>query len=41
MRRIVLLPGLDGAGALFEGFLRAAPSGVRVDAVALPREPLS
>jgi hypothetical protein len=26
MPRIVLLPGLDGTGALFDGFVRAAPA---------------
>ena len=41
MRRIVLLPGLDGTGALFEGFVRASPPGVSLDIVTLPREPLS
>jgi pimeloyl-[acyl-carrier protein] methyl ester esterase len=41
MHRIVLLPGLDGTGTLFEGFTRAAPSGVHLDVAALPREPLS
>jgi pimeloyl-ACP methyl ester carboxylesterase len=39
MRRIVLLPGLDGTGALFEGFMRAAPAGVSLDVVALPPKP--
>ena len=41
MRRIVLLPGLDGTGALFEGFVRAAPAGVSLDVVALPPKPFS
>src|SRR5215207_6227719 len=40
MRRIVLLPGLDGTGALFDDFVRAAPAAVRPDVVSLPREPL-
>lgn len=40
IRRIVLLPGLDGTGALFEPFLSAAPAGVWPEAVALPAEPL-
>ena len=41
MRRIVLLPGLDGTGALFEGFKRTAPDGVTLDVVPLPSKPLS
>src|SRR6476620_579029 len=40
MRRIVLLPGLDGTGALFDDFVRAAPATVRCDVVSLPQEPL-
>jgi len=40
MRRIVLLPGLDGTGALFDDFVRAAPATVRCDIVSLPQEPL-
>ena len=36
MRRIVLLPGLDGTGALFDAFVRAAPPDIRPDVVALP-----
>jgi pimeloyl-[acyl-carrier protein] methyl ester esterase len=40
MQRILLFPGLDGTGALFEDFLRAAPAGVTCDVVALPQEPL-
>src|SRR5262245_42706994 len=40
MRRIVLLPGLDGTGALFENFVRAAPSGVSLEVVPIPPEPL-
>lgn len=39
-RRLVLLPGLDGTGALFEPFLRATPPGVRAEPIALPAEPL-
>jgi pimeloyl-[acyl-carrier protein] methyl ester esterase len=40
MRRIVLLPGLDGTGALFDDFVRAAPDSIQLDVVALPQEPL-
>lgn len=42
MHRFVLLPGLDGTGALFEQFRRTAlAAGARdVDIVALPAEPL-
>jgi pimeloyl-[acyl-carrier protein] methyl ester esterase len=40
MRRIVLLPGLDGTGLLFDRFVRAAPPGLQIDVVALPPEPL-
>jgi pimeloyl-[acyl-carrier protein] methyl ester esterase len=40
MRRIVLLPGLDGTGALFERFVRAAPPGLQLDVVSLPPERL-
>lgn len=40
MRRTVLLPGLDGTGALFDDFARAAPATVRPEVVALPQEPL-
>ena len=40
MRRIVLLPGLDGTGALFDDFVRTAPATVRCDVVSLPQEPL-
>ena len=36
MTRLVLLPGLDGTGALFSGFIAAAPAGVRAEAVSLP-----
>lgn len=35
---IVLLPGLDGTGDLFERFLAVAPSGVAVKPVRLPRD---
>jgi pimeloyl-[acyl-carrier protein] methyl ester esterase len=41
MRRIVLLPGLDGTGALFDDFVRAAPATVRCDVVSLPQESLA
>ena len=40
MRRIVLLPGLDGTGALFDDFVRTAPATVRPEVASLPREPL-
>jgi pimeloyl-ACP methyl ester carboxylesterase len=40
MRRIVLLPGLDGTGALFDAFVRAAPPSVQIDVVPLPVERL-
>jgi len=40
MRRVMLLPGLDGTGALFDSFVRAAPTGVEPTVVPLPREPL-
>lgn len=40
-RRIVLLPGMDGTGLLFERFRAAAPPGIRLDVVALPEEPLT
>ncbi|HJR66291.1 MAG TPA: hypothetical protein VJ802_07655 [Gemmatimonadaceae bacterium] len=36
MHRVVLLPGLDGTGALFDAFVRVAPPGIRADVVALP-----
>jgi len=39
MRRMVLLPGLDGTGALFDDFVCAAPATVRPEVVPLPREP--
>ena len=39
-RRIVLLPGLDGTGALFEDFVRAAPLGVSLEIIAIPPESL-
>ena len=35
-RHLVLLPGLDGTGTLFEDFLRAAPAGFRLDVISLP-----
>lgn len=35
---LVLLPGLDGTGALFERFIAATPAGVRVQVLALPHE---
>ena len=40
MRRVVLLPGLDGTGALFDPFLRSAPARVEPIVVPLPREAL-
>ena len=40
MRRIVLLPGLDGTGALFAGLVRAAGPGAPLEPIALPPEPL-
>jgi pimeloyl-[acyl-carrier protein] methyl ester esterase len=40
MRRVVLLPGLDGTGALFAGLVRAAGPGARLEPIALPPEPL-
>ena len=40
MRRLVLLPGLDGTGALFDEFVRAAPPNVCLEVVALPQERL-
>ena len=40
MRRVVLLPGLDGTGALFGGLLRAAGPGAHLESVTLPPEPL-
>jgi pimeloyl-ACP methyl ester carboxylesterase len=40
MRRVVLLPGLDGTGALFEPFLRAAPAGEHLEVVPIPRRAL-
>lgn len=39
-RRVILLPGLDGTGALFDAFLHAAPAGVEPVVVPLPHEPL-
>ena len=41
MRRVVLLPGLDGTGTLFEDFVRARPPGVRLEVVPLPAERLT
>lgn len=40
-RRIVLLPGMDGTGTLFDRFRAAAPPHVRLDVVPLPVEALS
>jgi pimeloyl-ACP methyl ester carboxylesterase len=40
VRRVVLLPGLDGTAALFEPLLRATPPGIHAEAVALPAESL-
>ena len=36
MRRVLLLPGLDGTGALFAPFTAAAPAGVQVEVAVLP-----
>ena len=36
MGRIVLLPGLDGTGALFDDFVRAAPLAMRPEVASLP-----
>lgn len=41
MRRIVLLPGMDGTGTLFRRFLAQAPDGFAPETVALPAEPIS
>jgi pimeloyl-ACP methyl ester carboxylesterase len=38
MIRLLLLPGLDGTGALFSRFLDAAPSDVRTEVVPLPAD---
>lgn len=40
MRRVVLLPGLDGTGTLFARLIRAAGTAVNLEPVALPPEPL-
>lgn len=37
-RHIVLLPGLDGTGLLFEDFVRLAPVGVQLHVVPLPAD---
>ncbi|HJU69015.1 MAG TPA: alpha/beta fold hydrolase [Gemmatimonadaceae bacterium] len=37
----MLLPGLDGTGALFDGFVRVAPPGVHPEVVSLPSESFS
>ena len=41
MRRMVLLPGMDGTGLLYRDFVRHAPPGFETDVVPLPGEPLS
>jgi pimeloyl-ACP methyl ester carboxylesterase len=41
VRRVVLLPGMDGTGVLFRDFTALAPPGVLPEVVALPSEPLS
>lgn len=38
MPKIVLLPGLDGTGCLFKGFIEALPSEFRTQNVVYPRE---
>jgi pimeloyl-[acyl-carrier protein] methyl ester esterase len=38
---MVLLPGMDGTGALFDRFRAAAPPHVTLDVVPLPAEPLA
>jgi pimeloyl-[acyl-carrier protein] methyl ester esterase len=38
---MVLLPGMDGTGALFDRFRTAAPPHVALEVVALPAEPLT
>ena len=40
MRRVVLLPGMDGTGTLFRGFAAHAPAGFAPEPVALPAEPI-
>jgi pimeloyl-ACP methyl ester carboxylesterase len=40
MRRIVLLPGMDGTGLLYRDFVRHAPAGFETEVVRLPAEPL-
>jgi pimeloyl-[acyl-carrier protein] methyl ester esterase len=40
-QRMVLLPGMDGTGALFDRFRAAAPPGFVLDVVPLPAEPLT
>lgn len=41
MRRVVLLPGMDGTGALFRGFIAHVPAGFAPEPVALPHEPIT
>lgn len=41
MRRIVLLPGMDGTGLLYRDFVRHAPAGFDAEIVPLPPEPLT
>lgn len=36
--RLVLIPGLDGTGALFQAFCAAAPPGIELLVLALPRD---
>lgn len=38
MRRVLLLPGLDGTGELFAPFVERAPAGVTVEAARLPAQ---
>lgn len=38
---MVLLPGMDGTGLLFERFRAAAPAGIALDVVPLPAKPLT
>lgn len=41
MTRVVLLPGMDGTGKLFRGFLEHAPPGLAPEVAALPAEPVT
>jgi len=38
MQRVILLPGMDGTGALFRRFLTAAPPQYAPEVVSLPPE---